>query len=113
MLLRYETAAFVAGLLDPVGVRAISKVSSSIVHKTHYTSNRCGQLEDSRTTIRRVLTTTSAATLSSRVRQVQGCPSPSGSRCRQTLSSKAGQLLQARVRHLRVVEVQRVLRKQT
>src|SRR5262249_54783148 len=38
MLLRYETAAFVAGLLDPVGVRAISKVSSSIVHKTHYTS---------------------------------------------------------------------------
>src|SRR4051812_27740660 len=33
---------------------------------------RCGQLDDSRTTIRRVLTTTSAATLMSRVRQVQG-----------------------------------------
>src|SRR5262249_11706943 len=37
-LLRHEAAAFVAGVLDPVGVRAISKVSSSTVHKTPYTS---------------------------------------------------------------------------
>src|SRR5262249_3329544 len=38
VLLRHETAAFVAGLLVPAGVRAISKVSSSTVHKTHDTS---------------------------------------------------------------------------
>jgi hypothetical protein len=40
-------------------------------HTRRYQS-RCGQLEDSRTTIRRVRTTTSAATLMSSVRQVQG-----------------------------------------
>jgi hypothetical protein len=52
-------------------------------HTRRYQS-RCGQLDDSRTTIRRVRTTTSAATLMSKVRQVQGCPSPSGSRCRRS-----------------------------
>jgi hypothetical protein len=50
-------------------------------HTRRYRS-RCGQLEDRRTTVRRVRTTTSAAPLMSRLRQVQGCPSPSGSRCR-------------------------------
>jgi hypothetical protein len=50
-------------------------------HTRRYQS-RCGQRGDSRTTIRRVRTTTSAATLMSRIRQVQGCPSLSGSRCR-------------------------------
>jgi len=43
--------------------------------------SRCGQREDSRVTIRPVLTTTSCASLMSRAGQVQGCPSSSGSRC--------------------------------
>jgi YD repeat-containing protein len=52
-------------------------------HTRRYQS-RCSQLDESRTTIRRVLTMTSAATLMSRVRQVQGRPSPNGSRCRRS-----------------------------
>jgi hypothetical protein len=36
--LRHETAPFGAGLLDPARVRAVQEVSSSTVHKTHYTS---------------------------------------------------------------------------
>jgi hypothetical protein len=43
---------------------------------------RWGQLHGNLATIRRVLTTTSAATWMSSVRHVQGCPSPSGSHCR-------------------------------
>ena len=59
----------------------VERESGKRSHMRPYQS-RWGQLEDSRTTSRRVLTTISTATLISRVRQVQGCPSPSGSRCR-------------------------------
>jgi hypothetical protein len=50
-------------------------------HTRRYQS-RCGQVDQSRITIRRVRMRTSAATLMSRVRQVQGWPSPNGSRRR-------------------------------
>ena len=49
--------------------------------------SRCGQLPDNRTITRRERVITSAATLISRVRQVQAKPPPSGSRSRRLLKN--------------------------
>ncbi len=60
----------------------VAAVGRAVAHKSRWYSDRCGQLADRRTTMRRELTCTSAATLMNSNRQVRGCPSPSGSRCR-------------------------------
>lgn len=60
-------------------------------------SSRCGQLAESRTQTRRELVRISAATLISRLRQVQGWPSPSGSCWRRRLIEAVEELFHQHV----------------
>jgi hypothetical protein len=71
------------GWQDELRTYSVSRTRAPIRKR----SSRCGQQVESFTRTRRELVLISAATLISRLRQVQGCPLPRGSCCRRRLKN--------------------------